>query len=215
MVMVDQWTGQTACSLQTAMRLSNDRFARRVGVAPRTVAAWHANPRILPKSGVQELLDQALQASDPATVARFELFLTAGAIRTDITEVQPLRVAIAVVVKDSSVLLVCRRDDAGGISWQFPAGVVKPGGSAEAVAVRETFAETAIRCAVIKALGSRVHPVTGALCDYFLADYLSGEPTNADEAENADVAWTATKDLRRYIPLDRIYAPILDVLELN
>jgi 8-oxo-dGTP diphosphatase len=212
MVMVAEWIGETACRLQAALRQSNERFARHVGVAPRTVATWHANPMIRPQSGVQQLLDRALHECDAATTARFE---ASGAAGAGATTVQPLRVAIAVVVKESAVLLVCRREGAGGISWQFPAGVVKPGGSAEAVAVRETLAETTVRCTVVKPLGSRVHPVTGALCDYFLADYLSGEPTNADVAENEDVVWTSTKDLGRYIPLERIYPPILDVLELN
>src|SRR5690348_4626487 len=40
---------------------------------------------------------------------------------------QPLRVAVAVVIRGADVLIVCRRaEDASGISWQFPAGVVKP-----------------------------------------------------------------------------------------
>jgi 8-oxo-dGTP diphosphatase len=57
-----------------------------------------------------------------------------------------LTVAIAVVVTETDVLMVCRRDaDSSGISWQFPAGIVKPGSSARTVAVRETLAETSVR----------------------------------------------------------------------
>jgi hypothetical protein len=53
--------------------------------------------------------------------------------------VRALEVAVAVVVKGSDVLIVCRRGgDAQGISWQFPAGMVKPDMEPGIVAVRET-----------------------------------------------------------------------------
>lgn len=75
--------------------------------------------------------------------------------------VQAFQVAIAIVVNGPKVLIVCRRgDDAGGISWQFPAGIVKPGVSPESVAVRETLAETNVHCAVVRSLGSRLYPIT-------------------------------------------------------
>ncbi|MBQ1166942.1 NUDIX domain-containing protein, partial [Streptomyces sp. A73] len=66
-----------------------------------------------------------------------------------VDEVQPqaLRVAIAVVVRDSQVLLVCRRGD-GALSWQFPAGMIKPGASSQVVTVQETHAETGVHSAV-------------------------------------------------------------------
>ncbi|MBQ1164702.1 NUDIX domain-containing protein, partial [Streptomyces sp. A73] len=76
---------------------------------------------------------------------------------------QALRVAIAVVVRDSQVLLVCRRGD-GALSWQFPAGMIKPGASSQVVTVQETHAETGVHSAVREHLGSRVHPVTGVSC---------------------------------------------------
>jgi DNA-binding transcriptional regulator YiaG len=63
--------GPTACALQSALRLSNEVFATRLGVAVRTVAAWHQKPDLRPKSEMQQLLDTALaQASDEAQ-ARF------------------------------------------------------------------------------------------------------------------------------------------------
>ncbi|MBQ1164496.1 NUDIX domain-containing protein, partial [Streptomyces sp. A73] len=59
--------------------------------------------------------------------------------RPPVDEVQPqaLRVAIAGVVRASQVLLVCRRGD-GALSWQFPAGMIKPGASSQVVTVQET-----------------------------------------------------------------------------
>jgi 8-oxo-dGTP diphosphatase len=118
------------------------------------------------------------------------------------------------VVNDQEVLLVCRRaDDPEGISWQFPAGVIKPGAAPEIVAVRETLAETGVHCAVRRALGSRVHPVTGVLCDYFLCDYLAGQAENRDVEENAGVAWAPRDTLTRFIPAEKVFPPVLEALE--
>lgn len=126
-----------------------------------------------------------------------------------------LRVAIAVVVKDSEVLIVCRRgDDGGGISWQFPAGMVKPGASPETVAVRETLSETGVHCSVVRRLGSRIHPITNVLCDYLLCEYLAGDTQNMDIIENVSVVWVDRKILPRFIPPDRIFPPVLEALEV-
>lgn len=126
---------------------------------------------------------------------------------------QPLRVAVAVVIKDTDVLIVCRRgDEGGGISWQFPTGIVKPGAAPEIVAVRETLCETGVNCRITSNLGRRLHPTTKVYCDYLLCEYLNGECTNFDVAENVSVAWVDTKQLPRFIPRDYIYPPVLRVL---
>jgi ADP-ribose pyrophosphatase YjhB (NUDIX family) len=126
---------------------------------------------------------------------------------------QPLRVAVAVVVRDERVLLVCRRErETEGISWQFPAGVIKPGMSAEIVAVQETLDETRVHCRSVRNLGSRLHPVTRVLCDYVLCDYVTGDAKNGDLVENVDVIWAAKTTLIRFIPRDQIYSRVLDVL---
>ncbi len=95
-----------------------------------------------------------------------------------------LTVAIAVVTDGDRVLLVCRRHEAGNVSWQFPAGVVKPEMNAAATAVRETFEETGVHCSVRQRLGTRLHPVTRVFCEYFPCDYLSGIVANRDVVEN-------------------------------
>jgi 8-oxo-dGTP pyrophosphatase MutT (NUDIX family) len=125
-----------------------------------------------------------------------------------------LRVAVAVVIKDSEVLLVCRRgDDGGGISWQFPAGIMKPGVSPETAALRETLSETGVHCSVVRQLGNRVHPATKVLCHYLLCEYLAGDAHNLDVIENVSVMWADTKTLYRFIPPDRMFPPILEALE--
>ncbi|MBN6040343.1 transcriptional regulator [Amycolatopsis sp. 195334CR] len=67
----DGWTGQTACALQAALRLSNERFAEHLGIGVRTVAAWHQKPSLRPKSEMQQLLDTALERASDAERARF------------------------------------------------------------------------------------------------------------------------------------------------
>jgi 8-oxo-dGTP pyrophosphatase MutT (NUDIX family) len=53
-------------------------------------------------------------------------------------------VAAAVIVQNRRVLLVRRRVAESSLSWQFPAGKIRPGESAEDAAVRETLEETGL-----------------------------------------------------------------------
>jgi 8-oxo-dGTP diphosphatase len=240
MEVVDVWSGRTACALQAALRLTNEAFANRLGIALRTVATWHADLDLVPRAEMQQLLDEEYERAGPPVRARF-LLLSQGGNRPAHSgdgptpggdplasggdrlapgggpvarEPQVLRVAIAVVIREEEVLMVCRRDgDASGITWQFPAGVVKPGVRPQTVTVRETLAETGVHCAVRRNLGSRLHPVTGVHCDYFLCDYLAGEARNSDIVENVDVMWARRDSVTRFVAVDEIFPPVLAALE--
>lgn len=207
--MDEQWTGRTAHRLQEAFQMTQEEFASHLGVAVRTVAAWRATPGMVPQNETQRILDTAYERADEPVRRRF-IHLSRPGVGPP--QAQALRVAIAVVMRDADVLLVCRQDG-DDLTWQFPAGIVKPGGSAQKVAVRETLNETGVHCSIRRHLGERLHPVTRAFCDYFLADYVHGEAVNGDTSENADVAWAPVRDLARYIPADRIFPPILEALE--
>ncbi|EWC61256.1 hypothetical protein UO65_3443 [Actinokineospora spheciospongiae] len=65
------WTGETACTLQAALRLTNEAFAEHLGVAVRTVAAWHQRPAMKPKLDIQQALDTALRQAPEDARARF------------------------------------------------------------------------------------------------------------------------------------------------
>jgi 8-oxo-dGTP diphosphatase len=236
MALMSGWTGRTACVLQAALRLSNELFAAQLGISVRTVASWHQKPTLRPQSEMQQILDTKLEQASAAVKARFAALVadqppaqgvdtsskyddgTAEAERrlgADPSAAAALRVAIAVVVKDSEVLVVCRRgDDGGGISWQFPAGIVKPGVPPETAAVRETLSETGVHCSVIHQLGSRIHPITNVLCHYLLCEYLAGDAQNLDMIEKVSVVWVDRKALPRFIPPDRIFPPVLEALEV-
>ncbi|MDK1473648.1 NUDIX hydrolase [Streptomyces sp. 549] len=208
MDVIGTWTGRTATALQAALRMTNEQYAEHLDIAVRTVAGWHADPTIVPRMDSQQLLDTAYGRADPTVLRRFAALTrpTAGTAET-----QALRVAIAVVTRGDDVLLVCRRGSSS-LTWQFPAGVVKPDATPAVVAVEETHAETGVRCTVRDHLGSRVHPVTGVVAEYHACEYLMGEAVNRDQIENADVAWVPRTALTRFIPEQSIYPPILEAL---
>ncbi|MGA5767407.1 NUDIX domain-containing protein [Streptomyces pseudogriseolus] len=191
------------------MRMTNEAFAERLGISPRTVSRWHSSPGMVHRTEVQQILDTAYDQSGEAVQRRFALLLRPPAPRM---EAQALRVAIAVVLRGEEVLLVCRRGD-GELRWQFPAGMVKPGADPATVAVQETHGETGVHCTVREQLGERVHPVTGVVASYFLADHLAGDAANLDPLENIDVAFVPRAALTRFIPQQQIFPPVLTALE--
>ncbi len=212
----DRWTGRHASTLQAALRMSQDEMAALLGVSKRTIASWHERPDVIIRPELQRALDTAYERAPEAAKLRFARQLSAN----DTADAEAagaavaLAVAVAVVVTDTDVLTVCRREpDPSGITWQFPAGIVKPGASPATVAVRETLAETGIHCAVRTALGSRIHPLSGVNCEYFLCDYLAGNVENRDILENVDAIWVPKREVTRFIPADRIFEPIMHVLE--
>lgn len=190
-------------------RFTQEELAEKVGVDTSTYRGWEEGLHRPRPSNVRALC-KVLGVREEQL--GYDTRPEAGASPAG-TEV--LKVAIAVVTNDTRVLLVCRRDDTGALAWQFPAGVVKPGANPAIVAVRETLAETGVHCAVRSPLGSRVHPVTQVLCEYFLCDYLSGAIENLDVVENVGVAWAERARLADFIPVDRIYPPILEALEID
>ena len=210
----DRWTGRHATALQAALRMSQDEMAALLGVVKRTIASWHERPDVIIRPELQRALDTAYERAPEAAKVRFARQLSAN----DSADVQgtsvALTVAIAVVVNDTDVLIVCRRDpDPSGITWQFPAGIVKPGATSSTVAVRETLAETGIHCSVRASLGGRVHPHSGVNAEYFLCDYLAGTVENRDVLENVDAIWVPKRDVTRFLPADRIFEPVLRALE--
>jgi 8-oxo-dGTP diphosphatase len=214
---IDQWTGRHAVALQAALRYSQDEMAALLGVAKRTIASWHERPETVMKPELQRELDKAYERANEAAKLRFARQLKAD----DDAEVAAaggaaaLTIAIAIVLNGADVLLVCRRepDPPSGITWQFPAGIVKPGVTPSMVAVRETLAETGIHCAVRAELGSRVHPLSGVSASYFLCDYLAGDVENRDVVENASALWVPRGDVGRFMPVERIFVPVRRVLE--
>ncbi|PWS43902.1 hypothetical protein DKT74_14275 [Streptomyces sp. ZEA17I] len=79
---VTTWTGRTACALQAALRMTNEGFAAKLGVAVRTVAGWHRNPEIVPRTEMQQILDVTLERANGGVRERFAAALSRGDVPT-------------------------------------------------------------------------------------------------------------------------------------
>ena len=75
MSVVASWTGSRADALRRALRMTNETFAAHLGVAVRTVAYWRADPDVIPRPGMQEILDAALATAPAPVQEQFRLVL--------------------------------------------------------------------------------------------------------------------------------------------
>lgn len=123
-----------------------------------------------------------------------------------------LAAVIGIVQRGEQILMVQRRTRYRDLSWQFPAGVVKPGEDMHDQVQSEVFNETGVRCRVVRSLGARIHDETKVLCHYFHCLYLDGEATNRDEKENSQVAWVKARDVASYVT-SSLYHEVAALLE--
>lgn len=121
-------------------------------------------------------------------------------------------VAAAVIVHDGRVLLIRRAMEEGSLRWQFPAGKVELGETAEAAAARETREETGLTVAPLRVLGARVHPGTGRRMVYVACRVASGVAHPASLREVAEVAWADRGQLADLIP-GGVYGPVQAYLD--
>ena len=213
---IDRWTGRHAIALQAALRYSQDEMASKLGFAKRTIASWAKKPTVVIRPELQRALDTEYQRAPEEAKLRFARQLKVdddAEIAASGIPTVSLTVAIAVVLHEADVLVVCRREPERGLDWQFPAGIVKLAATASTVAVRETLAETGIHCAVRSGLGARIHPLTRVNCHYFRCDYVAGTVENRDTVENVEALWAPRHDIGRFIPAQRIYEPVLRAIE--
>ncbi|MGW7555506.1 NUDIX hydrolase [Streptomyces rimosus] len=116
------------------------------------------------------------------------------------------------IVLDGRVLLIRRRVPEGDLVWQFPAGAIEPGESAEHAAVRETMEETGLTVETTKLIGERVHPKTGRAMSYTVCSVVSGEAHVAYADELAEVAWVAHSEMGDYVPYG-LFGPMQEYLD--
>ena len=123
-------------------------------------------------------------------------------------------IAAAVIIEDGEVLMVRRRVSEGDLSWQFPAGKVEPGESADEAAVRETLEETGLTVRAAGGLGSRVHPGTGRTMFYVACEVIGGTAHVAAEDEIAEVAWCDRAALAAKVR-HPLHSPVQEHLDAN
>ncbi|MGP8296715.1 NUDIX hydrolase [Streptomyces inhibens] len=117
-----------------------------------------------------------------------------------------------IIVEGDRVLMVRRRVREGELMWQFPAGAIEGGETAEQAAVREAREETGLTVEALKLLGERVHPKTGRLMSYTACSVVSGEARVADEEELAEVAWVTLTEVPDYVPYG-LFEPVQEYLD--
>ncbi|MFD7616602.1 NUDIX hydrolase [Streptomyces sp. NPDC059802] len=127
------------------------------------------------------------------------------------TETKP-GISAAIIAQGDRVLMVRRRVKEGELMWQFPAGAIEDGESAEDAAVRETEEETGLTVKAVRLLGERVHPKTGRLMSYTACEPLSGEAHVADDDELDAVAWVTHGEISEYVPYG-LFEPVQEYLD--
>ncbi|MFD8919427.1 NUDIX hydrolase [Streptomyces sp. NPDC059569] len=127
------------------------------------------------------------------------------------TDIKP-GISAAIIVQGDRVLMVRRRVKEGELMWQFPAGAIEAGESAEEAAVREAEEETGLTVKAVRLLGERVHPKTGRLMSYTACDPASGEAHVADDDELDAVAWVTHGEIPEYVPYG-LFKPVQEYLD--
>jgi transcriptional regulator with XRE-family HTH domain len=71
MAVIEKWTGRHAQALREALRLTNEAFAGRLGIAPRTITKWKERPEMVPSPHLQKALDAELARAPVDVHTRF------------------------------------------------------------------------------------------------------------------------------------------------
>ena len=122
-----------------------------------------------------------------------------------------LRISTGLVHQGKNILMVRRRYKEGKLSWQFPAGIVKPLQDPDQRIVEEVLKETGISVKVVSKLGERISPDTKVHMIYFDCEYLVGELQNGEANENAEVAWVPADKVESYVT-SNLWDGVLDRL---
>ncbi|WP_420032277.1 NUDIX hydrolase [Streptomyces sp. cg28] len=131
---------------------------------------------------------------------------------TEITTEKP-GISAAIIVQDGKVLMVRRAVKEGALSWQFPAGAIEDGETAEQAAVRETTEETALNVKALRQIGHLPkHPKSGREMFYTACEVISGEARVADDEELDAVAWVAHSEIAEYVPYG-LFGPVQEYLD--
>lgn len=121
-------------------------------------------------------------------------------------------ISAAIITQGDRVLMVRRRVGEGELLWQFPAGGIEVGETAEVAAAREAHEETGVKVEPVRLLGERVHPKTGRRMSYTACSILSGEAHVADDEELDAVAWVSRAEIPTYVPYG-LFEPVQQYLD--
>ncbi|MFF3928219.1 NUDIX hydrolase [Streptomyces hirsutus] len=128
------------------------------------------------------------------------------------TETTKPDVSAAIITDGERVLMVRRRIKEGDLSWQFPAGGVEDGETAEQAAVRETLEETGLTVKAVRYIGDRVHPKSGKFMAYTACEVVDGTAHVADKDELDQVAWVRHEEIPDLVPYG-LFGPVQAYLD--
>lgn len=100
-------------------------------------------------------------------------------------------VVVGIVVKDTEVLLVEKKNPKGASIWRFPGGKVEDRESVEEAIVREIEEETGVKCLPLAEIATRNWQSKDMKVRFFICEYIGGI-SNLNEPEIFDsVKWVA------------------------
>lgn len=97
--LVAKWTGWHADALRDALRMTNEEFAEHLQIAVRTAAYWRSRPAMVPRQGMQQILDAAFEQAPELARAQFRRLLAEAG-----RDCAPGALAIAAVPDDPAAL---------------------------------------------------------------------------------------------------------------
>lgn len=121
-------------------------------------------------------------------------------------------IVIGIVMNNSKVLIVKRKENEDKLSWQFPGGSIECNESETQAVIREVLEETGCEVDVKQSLGERLHPDTNRIVSYWACEYIRGILKISDN-DLEDVRWVEKKDLFKFFTTS-IYKPVIEYLEL-
>ena len=130
----------------------------------------------------------------------------------EIDQNKKAKLALAIVQRNGTILIVQAKAQDNVSAWRFPGGMIEPGESESEAASREEYEETGIKCLPVRKLRERVHPTTNLLITYYACDYLSGEPALKEPDKFGQVAWITPEEIREKVT-DTIFQPVLDHIQ--
>lgn len=123
--------------------------------------------------------------------------------------------AIAIIIKDSSLLVMWRSHN-GQEYYAFPGGGVEKGEGVEEAVIREVGEETTVNVGLKQLLYKISYSDTGDKQYFYLCDYVSGEPKLAPDSPEEQRNKEGINLFRpMWLPLDSLPKTLLYPLEVR
>ena len=122
-------------------------------------------------------------------------------------------ISVGIVNNNGQILMIKRATREGDLLWQFPAGKLESGETAEQAVSREVKEETGVEVKVIKSLGERIHPYTERQMSYFLCEPLDCEAViDLSVDEVAECRYAAPREVFDLVTTE-VFAPVRDFIQ--